>query len=156
MNEFEIHPGDFFQINPGTIHAIKGGTKILETQQTSDLTYRLYDYGRLENGKPRELHIDKALDVINYTSENPAPRNFKSNNEPKALLYECDKYSVYQLNIDGEENYNLDKPFLNCTVIEGSGQIDSYEIESGDNFIIPFEYVEFKLSGKMKLICSHV
>lgn len=120
------------------------------------MTYRLYDYGRLENGKPRELHIDKALDVINYSSDNPAPCNFNSNNEVKTLLYECDKYSVYQLNVDGEESYNFDTPFLNCTVIDGSGQIDSYDIESGDNFIVPFEYGKFTLSGKMKLICSHV
>lgn len=120
------------------------------------MTYRLYDYGRLENGKSRELHIDKALDVINYTSENPSPRNFKSNNEAELILYECDKYSVYQLNVNGEESYNFNKPFLNCTVIEGRGQIDSFEIESGDNFIVPFEYGEFKLNGKMKLICSHV
>lgn len=53
--------GDFLQIDPGTVHAIKGGTLILETQQNSDITYRVYDYGRLSNGKPRELHIDKVL-----------------------------------------------------------------------------------------------
>src|SRR5690554_5282338 len=54
-----IKKGDFFQINPGTVHAIKGGTVLLETQQSSDVTYRLYDYDRLDNGKPRELHINK-------------------------------------------------------------------------------------------------
>ena len=51
-----VHKGDFFQINPGCLHAIKGGTLILETQQNSDITYRVYDYDRLSNGKPRELH----------------------------------------------------------------------------------------------------
>ena len=55
-----IEKGDFFQIEPGTVHAIKGGTLILETQQNSDITYRLYDYDRLSNGKPRELHIEKS------------------------------------------------------------------------------------------------
>jgi mannose-6-phosphate isomerase class I len=53
LREIPIRKGDFFQINPGCLHAIKGGTMILETQQSSDITYRFYDYGRLENGKPR-------------------------------------------------------------------------------------------------------
>ena len=53
----------FFQIDPGCLHAIKGGTLILETQQSSDVTYRFYDYGRLENGKPRALHIQQSLAV---------------------------------------------------------------------------------------------
>ena len=59
-----IKKGDFFQIMPGTVHAIKGGTLILETQQNSDITYRLYDYDRLQDGKPRELHLEKSIDVI--------------------------------------------------------------------------------------------
>ena len=58
IREIPIKKGDFLQIDPGTVHAIKGGTLILETQQNSDITYRVYDYGRLSNGKPRELHID--------------------------------------------------------------------------------------------------
>ena len=64
IREIPIKKGDFLQIDPGTVHAIKGGTLILETQQNSDITYRVYDYGRLSNGKPRELHIDKSIDVI--------------------------------------------------------------------------------------------
>ena len=156
LNEFEIHPGDFFQINPGTIHAIKGGTKILETQQTSDLTYRLYDYGRLENGKPRELHIEKALDVIDYDGGIPEHKNYFNTKDPKTLLYKCDKYSVCLLNVSGSQSYNFDVPFLNCSVIEGSGKIDGVEIKSGDNFILPYKYNNFEISGNLKLICSHV
>ena len=64
IREIPVKKGDFIQINPGTVHAIKGGLMILETQQNSDITYRVYDYGRLTNGKPRELHIDKSIDVI--------------------------------------------------------------------------------------------
>ena len=52
----DVKKGDFFQINPGCLHAIKGGTVILETQQNSDITYRVYDYDRLSDGKPRQLH----------------------------------------------------------------------------------------------------
>lgn len=67
LNEIPIKKGDFFQIDPGTVHAIKGGTMVLETQQSSDVTYRLYDYDRLDDeGNPRPLHIQQSLDVVNF------------------------------------------------------------------------------------------
>ena len=67
LNFYKVKPGDTFLINPGTIHAIGKGVRLIEIQQNSDLTYRLYDYLRKDkNGKYRELHIDKALDVIDY------------------------------------------------------------------------------------------
>ena len=69
IREIPIKKGDFLQIDPGTVHAIKGGTLILETQQNSDITYRVYDYDRLSNGKPRELHIDKSIDVITVLAQ---------------------------------------------------------------------------------------
>ena len=61
-----VHKGDFFQIDPGCLHAIKGGTLILETQQNSDITYRVYDYDRLQNGKPRELHVEQLYKCERY------------------------------------------------------------------------------------------
>lgn len=65
VNEVPIHPGDFFQINPGTLHAIKAGTLILETQQSSDITYRVYDYDRRDTtGTLRPLHLAQSIDVI--------------------------------------------------------------------------------------------
>ena len=64
IREVPVKKGDFIQIDPGTVHAIKGGITILETQQNSDITYRVYDYDRLSNGKPRQLHIQQSLDVI--------------------------------------------------------------------------------------------
>ena len=64
IREVPVKKGDFFQIEPGTVHAIKKGTLLLETQESSDVTYRLYDYDRLQNGVKRPLHIDKSLDVI--------------------------------------------------------------------------------------------
>ena len=64
IREIPIKKGDFLTIVPGTVHAIKGGVTVIESQQNSDITYRVYDYDRLQNGKPRELHIDKSKDVI--------------------------------------------------------------------------------------------
>ena len=64
IRQIPVHKGDFFQIDPGCVHAIKGGTVILETQQSSDVTYRVYDYDRKWNGAPRMLHVKESLDVI--------------------------------------------------------------------------------------------
>ncbi len=64
IREIPVKKGDFIQIDPGTVHAIKGGITVLESQQNSDVTYRLYDYDRLSNGRPRELHIARSMDVI--------------------------------------------------------------------------------------------
>lgn len=64
VNHHRIKPGDFFFIKPGTLHAIKAGTLLLEVQQSSDITYRFYDYDRQEKGKPRPLHIEEALSVV--------------------------------------------------------------------------------------------
>lgn len=58
-----IKKGDFFQIDPGCVHAIKGGTLVLETQQSSDITYRVYDYDRLSNGKPSSFMWSRALPI---------------------------------------------------------------------------------------------
>jgi len=64
LNLVKVNEGDGFYVKAGTVHAIRGGVKILEIQEISDLTYRFYDYNRLQNGKPRELHIEKSLDVV--------------------------------------------------------------------------------------------
>ena len=151
-----IKKGDFFQINPGTLHAIKGGTLILETQQNSDITYRVYDYDRLSNGKPRELHVEKSIDVI----EAPfVPYEVSANKETgagyeKQNLITCDFYAVNKIDIDGTADFTQDKPFLDVSVLEGEGKIDGIAIKKGDHFILPAGYGDYTLSGKMMLITS--
>ncbi len=74
LNEVPCRTGDFFPIEPGTVHAIQGGTLILETQQSSDVTYRVYDYDRLgDDGQPRPLHIEQSLDVVDYAQRPRRP-----------------------------------------------------------------------------------
>ena len=79
LNKILVKKGDLIKIPAGTVHAIGAGIKILETQQNSDLTYRLYDYKRLgSDGKERELHLDKALDVIDYDKYSPDSEKSKN------------------------------------------------------------------------------
>lgn len=151
-----IKKSDFFQISPGTVHAIKAGTLILETQQSSDITYRLYDYDRLQNGKPRELHIDKSIDVITcpYIDEMAATKVVDHDAFKITELVKCDFYSVQKLHIFGETTFHLEKPFLLVSVIEGNGQIDEYTIAKGDHFIIPSSYDTYTFQGNMQVIVS--
>lgn len=75
LNYVSIHRGDFFRIEPGTMHAILGGTLILETQQSFDVTYRVYDFDRVQDdGTTRELHIKESLDVVDYAQVPPHVR----------------------------------------------------------------------------------
>jgi mannose-6-phosphate isomerase class I len=153
-----IREGDFFQIEPGTVHAIKKGTLILETQQSSDITYRLYDYDRLDNGKPRELHIDKSIDVIHCPHvDTKASGNLVTTEDCEMEeLIKCNYYSVMKIKLHGEQVLHQEHPFLNVSVIDGSGEIDGNPIKKGDHFILPAGYGSFILKGTMELITSRI
>lgn len=161
-NEFlceePVKKSDFFYIPAGTVHAIKGGTLILETQQTSDITYRVYDYDRLTNGKPRELHIQKSIDVIKspYKKSVPPKNENKTLNKNLLQLVSSDFFTVWKLDVNGTEKIDQDQKFLIVTVIEGSGFVCEHPIAKGTSFIIPYEYGSVSFSGQMQLILSTV
>ncbi|MBD5476531.1 MAG: beta-glucosidase [Lachnospiraceae bacterium] len=159
IREIPVKKGDFIQIDPGTVHAIKGGLMILETQQNSDITYRVYDYGRLMGGKPRELHIDKSIDVITVPAKSVAASIMKVDGLPvnqMNLLISCDYYKVWKLDVTKPVTIDQEYPFLIMSVIEGDGLINGQMIRKGDHFILPNEYGEVKLQGNMKLIASTI
>ncbi len=151
-----IKKGDFFQIVPGTVHAIKKGTLILETQQSSDITYRLYDYGRLQNGKPRQLHIEQSIDVINCPHKDTLSLEEKSTegNTEVEKLVECEFYSVYKYDVNGMTELAAADTYRLFSVIDGAGTIDGKTIKKGQHFIMPKGYGKYVLDGKMSLIVS--
>ncbi|MCD7709067.1 MAG: beta-glucosidase [Clostridiales bacterium] len=158
IREVPIRKGDFIQIDPGTVHAIKGGVLLLETQQNSDVTYRVYDYGRLWNGKPRELHLKKALDVIKVPAD-AASSVRHTDGLPKNelnVLYSCKYYTVFLLDLDGEISFEQKYPFLNASVVEGCGIANSRAVRQGEHFIFPGGFGEVRLQGRMKLVFSTV
>ncbi len=155
IREIPVKKGDFFQINPGTVHAIKGGTLILETQQNSDITYRVYDYDRLSDGKPRPLHVDKSIDVIKAPFDNEASeygRTTISNGVER--LVSCEYYTVWKLDVDGEMEFAPDGEFHLVSVTCGAGTINGEEIKKGDHFIVPHNYGKMEFEGQMELIIS--
>lgn len=159
IREVPVKKGDFIQINPGTVHAIKSGLMILETQQNSDITYRVYDYDRLSNGKPRELHVQQSIDVITV----PAPSAEDSVSHAADLpantmneLIACDYYKVYKLSVTEPVSFEQEHPFLIMSVIEGEGLVNGQMIRKGDHFILPSGFGKVELQGDMTLIASSV
>lgn len=152
-----IKKGDFFQINPGCLHAIKGGTLLIETQQSSDVTYRVYDYDRLQNGKPRELHIRQSIDCITAPHEDYKGERIVNNytGMTSTMLVKCPFYTLEKWDVDGEYNYRQDKPFVNASVIDGEGSVNGSKIIKGDHFIIPANMEECCFEGKMSIMVSY-
>lgn len=151
-----IKKGDFFQIEPGTVHAIKAGTLILETQQSSDVTYRLYDYGRLQNGKPRELHLEKSIDVITCPHRDKAAGGVTETIQDACIetLVNCPYYTVRKISLNGRADMTMGGSYQLFSVIKGKGAIDGREISKGDHFMLPAGYGTYKLEGKIELITS--
>ena len=159
IREVPVKKGDFFQINPGTVHAIKGGTVILETQQSSDITYRLYDYDRFENGTLRELHLDKSKDVI--VSPYEAPELHVGGKQPTGNsdfdeLVNTEYYTVWKVEVKDSLTVNQDQHFMIVSVVEGAGEVDGVEISKGSHFIICKDAGEVTFKGDMTLIVSSV
>ncbi len=157
IREVPVHKGDFFFIEPGTVHAIKGGTVILETQQSSDITYRVYDYDRLQDGKPRQLHVKQSIDVINapYVQKNPPMNESKSIGEVKQLV-SCDFFTVWHGKVNGQLKINQKQLFLLCSVIEGNCSLDNHNFVKGDHFILPNNYGKAVFKGDAEMILSSI
>lgn len=159
IREIPVKKGDFIQIDPGTVHAIKGGLMILETQQNSDITYRVYDYDRLTDGKPRQLHINQSIDVITVPAKPVEESVIEVGDLPANrmnLLIACDYYKVWKLDVTEPVTITQEYPFLIVSVIEGDGLINGQMIGKGDHFILPNGYGTAALQGDMQLILSTV
>ena len=159
IREIPVKKGDFFQINPGTVHAIKGGTVILETQQSSDITYRLYDYDRLDNGVLRELHLDKSKDVIVSPYKEPEYHvggKKETANQAFDELVNTEYYTVWKVEVKDSLTVNQDQHFMLVSVVCGEGYVGGYEIAKGSHFIICKDETEVTFKGVMTLIISSV
>lgn len=159
IREIPVKKGDFIQIDPGTVHAIKGGMLILETQQNSDITYRVYDYDRLQNGKPRELHIDKSIDVIRVPAKSVAESVKYVDDLPcnqLNKLYSCEYYDIFKLDVQGKMEFEQKYPFLLMSVLEGDGIVNGQPVKKGEHFILPCGFGTVKMQGRMQLIASTV
>ena len=164
-NSVPVKKGDVFFIDAGTVHAIGAGILIAEIQQNSNTTYRIYDYGRVgADGKPRQLHIDKAVDVTNLCPAKPYPQS-----EPvdmggwtKKRLAKCEYFTVDVINVDTSAALEADKSsFVNILVLDGGCVLssegnDAVELKKGDSVFIPAGLGKFELTGKCSAVMTHI
>ena len=152
LREIPVKKGDFFQITPGTVHAIKQNTMIMEIQKSSDVTYRLYDYGRLRNGSPRELHLEKSLDVMMIPHKDA---NCYTNGVPGKLV-SCRYYDVDRYDISGIRDFEKSDTFMIISVLEGEGGIDGRKIKAGESFIVSGGYGDFSVFGRLSIMVTRL
>lgn len=162
LQRVKIKPGDFFYVPSGTIHALCKGTLVLETQQSSDTTYRVYDYDRIgQDGKMRELHIEKAVEVttVPHIATKVEPTLDKVTGAVVTTFVEEDYFSVYKWDVEKKAELTQSGSFTLGSVIEGTGILTTTEgefpLQKGDHFILPAAVESFKLEGSLSIIASH-
>ncbi|PGZ80228.1 mannose-6-phosphate isomerase, class I [Priestia megaterium] len=162
LQRVKIKPGDFFYVPSGTIHALCKGTLVLETQQSSDTTYRVYDYNRPgQDGKPRELHLNKAIEVttVPHTAAKVEPAVAQTLGGSITTFVEEDYFTIYKWDIKSSLSLTQEAHFTLASVISGEGKIISegieYLIKLGDHFILPNQMQSFTIEGNVQLIASH-
>ena len=163
VNKVKVKKGDIFFIEAGTLHAIGGGILLAEVQQNCNTTYRVYDYSRLVDGKPRELHIEKALDVTNTL---PPVRSAEAEGKKEVIgaaeiqkLCSCEFFTMTSLCLNGKYEYNCDEnSFLSVLILDGSGSITAgntaVSVKKGDSIFIPANSGNIVLSGEFNALLS--
>lgn len=161
LKKVPVKKGDFFYVPSGTIHAIGKGIMILETQQSSDTTYRVYDYDRKDaSGQKRELHIQQSIDVTTVPAKTPELqiKEVRKGQSSIVTYLETDFFNVYEWDIKGITSFKKQAPYTLATVIDGAGELivdnQTYLLEKGTSFILPNEINEWTVQGELTIIAS--
>lgn len=161
LTKIPVKAGDFFYVPSGTMHAIGKGILILETQQSSDTTYRVYDFNRRDaQGNLRKLHIDKSIDVLTIGKPaNSTPATMAVDHLESTLLVSNKFFSVYRWEVTGLVDFTQTVPYLLLSVLSGQGQLTVdgriYDLKKGDHFILPNDVKEWSFDGQLEMIVSH-
>ena len=150
--------GESYFIPSGTIHAIGAGLLIAEVQQNSNVTYRVYDFGRVGvDGKPRELHFEQAVRVSNLLpmTQECEKKPELIENGTKTLLSTCSYFEAVKIQIDGQYSFTPKDSFVCVFVIDGSGEINGKAFGQYDTFFVPADMGEVILKGSFEAILSH-
>ena len=158
LNPYHVKKGDVVFIESGTIHAIGAGILLAEIQQNSNVTYRVYDYGRRDkNGNLRELHVDKALEV---TTLAPAKRV----DPVDGHIGSCKYFAVDRVTLSGKITDKItgtvsDETFLHILILDGQGRIvngsDELEYKKGDSFFLPAGSGNYEITGKCEALITY-
>jgi len=157
LDSVKVEQGDVFFLETGTVHAIGAGLVIAEIQQTSDITYRLYDFDRVDAaGNQRELHVDLALEAINYNKVDTHKKYDRKPNQSNAVV-DCPYFTTNFLPLDGEISVDkIGNTFTAYMCVDGSFELEcegtKFEYIKGDTILIPAALKTFVLSGKASIL----
>ena len=157
LDEISVQQGDSFFIETGTVHAIGAGMVIAEIQQTSDITYRLYDFDRVDkDGNHRELHLDLALDAITYDQVSSLKEYQRKSNQPN-LVVDCPYFTTQFIPLDGSMDIQKSgASFIVYMCVEGSFDLvldeDIYSYSIGDTILIPAALTNYQFNGKASIL----
>ncbi len=164
--DYAVRPGDLFFLPAGRVHAICAGTFVAEIQQTSDVTYRIYDYGRVgKDDKPRELHTELAKEAIDYTVLPDYRSHYTAVENREVELVACPYFttSLYDLDRPTEKDLSATDSFLVVMCLSGSGALIDDEgnetpIRQGETLLVPASAKRLTLLPKttIKLLTSHI
>lgn len=164
--DYKVAPGDLFFLPAGRVHAICAGSFVAEIQQTSDVTYRIYDYGRLgADGRPRELHTELAKDAIDYTVLPDYRSHYDAVKNGETELVACPYFvtSLFDIDRPVEKDLSQTDSFLVVMCISGSGVLTDDEgchmpLRQGQTILVPAstDRIGFVPEGGMKLLVSHM
>ena len=159
LQRIPVKKNDIFFVRPGTIHAICAGTLLAEIQENSNVTYRVYDYGRRDkNGNLRKLHIEKALEVTDLFPVKKIPR-------PEPHIGNCKYFTVDKVNLSGKISKKLcgtvdETSFLHMLFLSGEGKIkngnEDVKFKKGDSFFLPAGDGNYEISGECEALFTYI
>ena len=157
LETFKVKTGDVFFLETGTIHAIGAGTVIAEIQQTSDITYRIFDFNRKDaNGNERELHTELALEAINYNKVN-SKITYQTIENQSCEIVHCNYFKTNIINLSNKIDISkTNESFVVYMCTEGYFEIDfdnkNYVFKKGDTVLLPAILTKYSISGKANLL----
>ncbi|WP_310378389.1 type I phosphomannose isomerase catalytic subunit [Flavobacterium sp.] len=161
LDDVKVNEGDVFLLETGTVHAIGAGIVLAEIQQTSDITYRLFDFDRVDaQGKTRDLHVDLALDAINYNKVEAKKDYSKNQNQPNVLV-DCPYFTTNLISLVASMNVHATgETFMVFMCVEGNFEIEyenlKYQYKLGDTILIPASMKSFVIRGKASILQIYI
>ncbi len=163
VNKVKVKKGDMFFINAGTLHAIGSGILLAEVQQNCNTTYRVYDYNRKVNGVPRELHVEKALDVTDTVPQADGGKPYRepviNGDATEQHLCDCPFFNMDTLEVNGKHTITVsEESFASLLILSGEGTVScndyNISVKSGDSIFVPAGSGNVDIKGDIKILVS--
>ncbi len=164
LGKFDVEKGDLFYLPAGSVHAIGRGNLVVEIQEASDITYRIYDYDRRDSeGNPRELHVDQSIDAVNYDDIAGDKKNIKADKGEEKTLVDCEYFKTAVRDINQKAHIDLSSldSFSIIIGIGGSLTLTSHDgkitpLPQGQTLLIPACIPSVEIGGNGQILTVHL